>query len=342
MSCGSADSSDAVKADAGIKDAPLADAKQVSDSSVSDAPAPYDARGEKEALGPPYPIVLAHGFFGFEDFAGIGFISYFYDVKDHLKTQGEPEVFTPAVDPFNNSIARGTQLEFSVAEILKQTGHAKVNIIGHSQGGLDARVVAVNRPELVASVTTIGTPHAGTPIADVVLKLLPNPQAKSFIDIIAKLAGKALYDTTGQGTSLVKPLELFSKKGIAAFNTSFPDQATVKYFSIAGRSDWHKGGKDCQTQAPPFIAKWSSERDPIDSRLALTEEYLDGGVLAPYPNDGLVRVKDAKHGTFLGCVPADHLDQVGQLLGDKPGAFNSWRHKSFYVDLVAYLRSQGL
>ena len=54
-------------------------------------------------LGPPYPIVLAHGFFGFEDFAGAGFLTYYYDVKEHLAQQGETQVFTPAVDPFNHS-----------------------------------------------------------------------------------------------------------------------------------------------------------------------------------------------------------------------------------------------
>ena len=29
------------------------------------------------------------------------------------------------------------------------------------------------------------------------------------------------------------------------------------------------------------------------------------------PNDGLVQVASAKFGTFRGCVPADHADEVG-------------------------------
>ena len=59
--------------------------------------------------GPPYPVVLAHGFFGFEDFAGAGFLTYFYKVKEHLAKNGEI-VATPAVDPFNDSDFRGDQL----------------------------------------------------------------------------------------------------------------------------------------------------------------------------------------------------------------------------------------
>ncbi len=117
----------------------------------------------------------------------------------------------------------------------------------------------------------------------------------------------------------------------------------MEYFSIAGRSDWHLGGAACATAAaPPFIAKWKAELDPVDPLLSVTETYLDGGLLDPYPNDGLVRVKDAQWGTFLGCVPADHLDEIGHLFGDSPGLGNSWRHDEFYAELIAYLRQQGL
>ena len=69
---------------------------------------------------------------------------------------------------------------------------------------------------------------------------------------------------------------------------------------------------------------------------------LDGGLGDPYPSDGLVRVIDSQHGRFLGCVPADHLDEIGQLLGDRPGLGNDFDHLVFYRDLVAWLRSQGL
>ena len=50
---------------------------------------------------------------------------------------------------------------------------------------------------------------------------------------------------------------------------------------------------------------------------------------------------DAKHGEFLGCLPADHLDMIGQLLGDQPGLFNDWDYLQFYADLIGYIRDQG-
>ena len=77
-----------------------------------------------EKRGPPYPIVLAHGFFGFEDFAGAGYINYFYGVRADLAKDGETSVYTPAVDPFNSSEYRGKQLAAHVEQVLAETGAA--------------------------------------------------------------------------------------------------------------------------------------------------------------------------------------------------------------------------
>ena len=165
--------------------------------------------------------MLAHGFFGFEQFAGLDFETYFYQVKDHLASQGEI-VDTPAVDPFNDSDTRGAELLVAVQQFLAQTGAKKVNIIGHSQGGLDARVVANLRPDLVASVVTISTPHHGSPVGDVAMKLLSDPNFSGVVDALVKLVGGALYDTIGNSTSVTKSLYLFSQPGITAFTRQAP------------------------------------------------------------------------------------------------------------------------
>ncbi len=194
------------------------------------------AGGGQVGLGPPYPFVLAHGFFGFETFAGLDFETYFFNVKTTLAAQGEI-VDTPAVDPFNDSDYRGAELLTAVQQFLAETGAAKVNIIGHSQGGLDARVVANLRPDLVASVVTVSTPHHGSPVGDVAMKLLADPNAQEIIDALVKLIGGALYDTVGNATSLTKALYLFSQPGITAFNQAHPDSPGVFYASIGGRSN---------------------------------------------------------------------------------------------------------
>lgn len=285
----------------------------------------------------PYPIVLAHGFFGFEDFAGAGFADYYWGVRDDLASIGET-VFTPAVDPFNDSTTRGLQLLEAVEGIIEETGAPKVNLIGHSQGGLDARVVAHLRPDLVATVTTVATPHFGSPIADYAL-LIPGGQV---VDVLVQLFGGPLWGAIDGNTSLVASMEQFSTDGIAAFNEQYPDAPGVEYASIAGRSDNELATAECATDdAPPFIANWDGVVDPIDPLFAAAEAIVDGGVFSSIPNDGLVRVEDAKWGTFLGCIPADHIDEIGHLFGDGSGGDNAFDHQTFYRNLVGYLRARG-
>jgi triacylglycerol lipase len=296
-------------------------------------------QGGAAGSGPPYPFVLAHGFMGFQMFAGLDFETYFYDVKATLAAQGEV-VDTPAVDPFNSSDVRGAELLTAVEQFLEETGAAKVNIIGHSQGGLDARVVANLRPDLVASVVTISTPNLGTPIGDIAMKFLQNPNEDQVINQLVQLLGGPLYDEIGDMTSLTAPLYLFSQPGITAFNTAHPNSPGVFYASLAGRSNLHGPGADCDSSiAVPFVTPWSGDLDPVNPLLSVFALVLDGtdGTI----NDGLVPAKDAQWGEFWGCLPADHLDEIGQLLGEGPGVGNDWKYLDFYTQVIAYMRTRG-
>src|SRR5687768_7076535 len=51
-------------------------------------------------LGPPYPIIMAHGFSGWND---VGPVEYFFQVRDHLGELGH-DVITPALPPYTTSL----------------------------------------------------------------------------------------------------------------------------------------------------------------------------------------------------------------------------------------------
>ncbi len=309
-----------------------------SSSSSGSATGDSSSSSSTDTAAGPYPIVFAHGFFGFEDFAGAGFADYYWGVRDDLAEVGELDVYTPAVDPFNDSTTRGLQLLAAVEDVVEETGAPMVNLIGHSQGGLDARVVAHLRPDLVASVTTVSTPHHGSPIADYAL-LIPGG---AVIDVLVQLFGGPLWGAIDNSTSLVASMEQFSTAGIAVFNETYPDAPGVAYASIAGRSDNELAPAECASDdAPPFLSNWAGVSDPIDPLFAAAEAIVDGGILSSIPNDGLVRVQDAKWGTFLGCIPADHIDQIGHLFGDGAGGDNPFDHRVFYRNVVGYLRARG-
>lgn len=324
---------------------PVAEAEGSSSGGSSGTTEAADESTGEPLLGPPYPILLAHGFFGFDELAGLEQVPYWYDVPEHLVDVGEPNICVGEVDPFNDSTDRGMQLLDQAIACAEATGHAKVNILGHSQGGLDARVVANLAPDLVASVTTVATPHYGTPIADIAVGVVPSPGAAELIDWLTQTLGAPLWDEIGNETSLFEAMAQMSTPGIAEFNATYPDAPGVLYTSVTGRTGLHDGGTACEPDSPPpplLITEWEDTLDTTDALFLIPEAILSDGVFSQEPNDGLVRVIDSRWGEFLGCVPADHIDEVGHLLGDSAGIGNDWNHLDFYADLVAYLRERGV
>ena len=76
------------------------------------------------------------------------------------------QVYVTQVANTNSTEKRGEDLILEVERVLALSGAAKVNLIGHSHGGPTVRYVASVRPDLVASVSTIGGVNKGTPVAD--------------------------------------------------------------------------------------------------------------------------------------------------------------------------------
>jgi triacylglycerol lipase len=284
----------------------------------------------------PYPIVLAHGMSGFKN---IGPLDYFYGVADALTADGH-QVFVSQVDAFNSSEVRGAQLQTFIQGVITQTGAARVNLICHSQGGFDCRYAAHQIPDQVASVTTIATPHRGDPIADIAENDLPGPLMDA-VNAFLNILGTALDQ--GQNTQNAElALSLCSTKGANDFTAKYPNMPQVDYYSIAGRSNGVLGDDTCgsETEAP-FVARWDSYVDPVNPLLAATGAILSNDVTPPPTNDGLVPVGSAKWGTFLGCIPADHLDEVGQIAGQSPGSGNPFDHILFYRQLADWLVARG-
>lgn len=165
---------------------------------------------------PRFPVVLAHGLFGFDAIGVGGFKQdYFRGVVAHLRGLGV-EVQVPAVPPAASIATRAEAL----AEAVRALPAKKVNIIAHSMGGLDARY-AISRLGLsdrVASLITVGTPHRGTPVANAAASVLGE-----LLGLRRWLSGvgvEALFDLTTDH--------------LADFNRSVPDARGVHYACVVG------------------------------------------------------------------------------------------------------------
>ena len=110
----------------------------------------------------PLPVLLIHGYG--EDAA------IWKKWEDLLKKDGIQFftiTFTDSDDKCGSAEQHAKELEKRVQDVKQQSGAQKINIVGHSKGGLDARVfLDITDTKDVANLIMIGTPNAGSPAAE--------------------------------------------------------------------------------------------------------------------------------------------------------------------------------
>lgn len=253
-----------------------------------------------------YPIVLVHGLFGFDN---IGPVEYFYGIPSALRADGA-KVYVVQVAAANSTEVRGEQLLTQVKQILAATGAAKVNLMGHSHGGPTSRYVASVRPDLVASVTSIGGVNKGSAVADVLLGVAPAGTFSNTVLVsITNGLGTIINFLSGGGGLTQNSLaaaQSLSTKGTAKFNAAHPQGVPTSAcgegaYSVNGVSYYSWSG------AQPY----TNVLDVADPALALTSLAFLGA-----KNDGLVSSCSSRLGKVIRDDYAiNHLDEVNQTVG---------------------------
>lgn len=252
-----------------------------------------------------YPIVLAHGMAGFDELFGV--VDYWYGIPHALRDKGAT-VYVTEVSQFNSTEARGEQLLAQVETIVALTGKPRVHLIGHSHGGLDVRYVAAVRPDLVASVTSVGSPHKGADLADY---LRDNVEEGSFTEEVFAFFAESLGTVLGllSGSSnpqdAVAAIGSLSSAGAAAFNASYPQGVPA---SACGEGASVVNGVRYYSWTGTGVL--TNALDISDPALGLASLFYGEA------NDGLV----GRCSAHLGDVIRDdyfhnHLDEVNQVLG---------------------------
>lgn len=122
-------------------------------------------------------IYLIPGFFGFSNFGDLKYFAHVTEVLEGALRQRGVEVTVHYVRTLPTASIRRRALR--LLEVMAETadGEGPIHLIGHSSGGLDARLVASSGASLsetlpaaalvarVRSVVTVVTPHRGTPLA---------------------------------------------------------------------------------------------------------------------------------------------------------------------------------
>ena len=170
----------------------------------------------------PLPIVLTHGMLGFDSILGV---DYWYGIPSSLRSDGA-SVYITEVSQLNTSELRGEELLEQVEEIAAISGKGKVNLVGHSHGGPTVRYVAAVRPDLVASVTSVGAPHKGSDTADFIRQIPPGSAGEAIVAGIVNGLGALINFLSGSSSTspqnALGALESLNSEGAAAFNAKYP------------------------------------------------------------------------------------------------------------------------
>jgi hypothetical protein len=134
----------------------------------------------------PQHVVLVPGFFGFADLGDLAYFGHVRQlVKAELHRQRLPgEVRVVETYPSASLAKRAVRVLRCVRELLDAHSDGDVHLIGHSSGGLDARLFVSPGVALptaievehyarrVKTVVTLSSPHHGSPLAPVLGTLL--------------------------------------------------------------------------------------------------------------------------------------------------------------------------
>jgi triacylglycerol lipase len=225
------------------------------------------------------PIVLVHGILGFSQltFGGSKPAQYFRHIPEVLRKDGHVVPTPPRLNPAGSIIERAQDLK-NYLQNNHEIPDQKVHIIAHSMGGLDARymVSKLGMADRVLSLTTIVTPHHGSPIADLVHEHT-HPEVNKLVEHLG-IDIKGAFDLTTDACR--------------QFNLDVTDSPGIAYFSIAGQFE------------PPRLFK------KPQGLLGFTHDLIQQ---REQSNDGLVSVNSAtlaersESWTSLGVWDANHF-----------------------------------
>lgn len=259
-----------------------------------------------------HPVVLQHGMMGSNPTANPNF----YGIQEDLAKNGAA-VYLTETNAFHSSMVRGETLLKQLETIQATTDTQKFNLVGHSHGGFDIRYVAGVRPDMVASVTAVGSPARGSEIAEMVTgittAIAPMLDGKilqavaSIVNWVGSLQDNAHVKDNLQQDSLAG-LKSLTFKGAAEFNARFPTAIESTCDSHTNQADYENG---------VVYYSWSGTSqltnpfDPVDYGMSLLNVFFKG-----QPNDGLV----SRCSSHVGYVIRDnykmnHLDEINQNFG---------------------------
>ncbi|MBE6580684.1 MAG: triacylglycerol lipase [Ruminococcaceae bacterium] len=272
-----------------------------------------EARLAERLCRTKYPILLVHGVF-FRDWKHF---NYWGRIPEELRLHGAT-VYYGNHQSAASVADSAAEITVRVQEILRETGCDKVNIIAHSKGGLDCRfaMAELGLAPMVASLTTVNTPHRGCLFAERLLDMAP-PEMQRHIAQGYERAAKKLGDSSPDFLAAVTDL---TAEVCTARDAAYPAPDGVFCQSI--------GSKMNNAASAPF---------PLNLCYRFVQ-YFDG------ENDGLVGEGSFAFGERYRLLSVEGKRGISH--GDVIDLFREnlleFDVREFYVELVGDLKARGM
>lgn len=279
-----------------------------------------------------HPIVLVHGFMGFNSLLGI---PYWYKIPEALRKEGAT-VYIASVNPSQTTEYRGEELIRQMQQWAAKDGVQRFNLIGHSHGGPTVRYAAGVMPAMVASVTTVAGANFGSEVADQLeSSMTPGALFEQTATGLAKLISYLNGTPSTSDVNLRAAVDSLSATGMAKFNARFPvgapttpcgsgpevaaiDGHPIRWYSVSGTAVKTNGWDISDLLLDTFASKYFSEE-----------------------HDGLVGRCASHWGKVLKDNYAwNHLDEINQVFGLVGRSAPS--PLAFYVQHANRLKQVGL
>ena len=270
-------------------------------------------RHSREVCRTKYPILMVHGVF-FRDFKHIG---YWGRIPRELERNGAT-IYYGEHNSASSVKESAEQLRRCIETVMSETGCEKVNVIAHSKGGLDMRML-LSDPEAaahVASLTTINTPHRGCKFADYLFKKVP------------KSGQERLAQTYNAAAELLGDVE---PDFIAAVSDLTASRCREMFDELPPPE-----GVYCRSVGS-VQKRASSGRFPLNLTHSFVG-YFDG------ENDGLVGVDSFEWGESLTMLRPTGRRGIshGDMVDLNRENIRGFDVREFYVELVSSLKERGL
>jgi triacylglycerol lipase len=254
-----------------------------------------------------YPVVLVHGIAAADK---KGNADDWGRIPEVLRAQGA-DLYFGNTEGLGTYEVNAEILKNTIEEILLKTKKEKVNIIGHSKGGLDARYLIwrYNLGDKVASVTMISTPHHGWEFADLLYKknIIQSKLGKNALKTFGRLYGNKeqdIYDVIYQLTT----------ESMTAFNALVQPDENVFY----------------QTY-------YSTMKNAVDDfKYLYTFPYIKN---VSGKNDGVVSEKSVRWGT--NCFEIDGGISHDEIVDVKKRKISGVDIPMIYTNIVKELSKRG-